>query len=492
MERCAGILLAISSLPSKYGIGDLGKNAYQFIDLLSQTKVSIWQILPLNPLAKVYAYSPYQTYSCFAGDEVYIDLEDLYTRGLLDSPVPSFQEDSKAVEYLEVKEYKEKYLRLAYKKFKELNHFNNYAFIDFVNQNTWLDGYAKFMAAKIFHEGKDWLQWPKAYQEMLVTPDFDFTPLQEDIEYYYFVEYIFYQQWFSLKQYANQSGIKIMGDIPIYVGLDSADVLQYRDCFLLDEMGNPTCVAGVPPDYFSPEGQRWGNPIYDWKRLKERNYDFWLERLRLNQKLFDIVRLDHFRAFDTYWTIPVESKDARSGSWQLGPAHDFFDTIFKQLPDIQIVAEDLGDLRQEVLDLRDYYHMYGMLITQFHINERNEEDDFMIPNHVIVYTGTHDNQTIEGWFALQEGYQKEKIYRIIEHLQCKEKNVSHSMIHYSLASPSDISIIPMQDILSLDDLARMNVPSTQGSPNWQWKLKDYEAFKKEIAWLENLIKQTNR
>lgn len=489
MERKAGVLLAISSLPGRHGIGDFGKGAYQFADLLKKTDVSIWQILPLNPLASVYSYSPYQSYSCFAGDEVYIDLDQVYEMGLLDEMVPSFHEHEEMVEYPKVKAYKRVYLKRAYEKFKSENTSQQYQV--FLDTNPWLDSYAKFMALKTLNEGKEWLVWPEEMQEALYN-DYDFSPLQDTIGYYCFVQYLFRLQWQKLKKYVNNLEIEIMGDIPMYVGLDSVDVWQNRKNFLLDDAGNPTSVAGVPPDYFSPNGQRWGNPIYDWKYLKDHGYDFWIQRLQLNQALFDIIRLDHFRAFDTYWTIPASSENAREGKWNLGPSYDFFDTILKALPDIKIVAEDLGDLRQEVLKLKDHYQFYGMLITQFHIMERTVYDDFNIPNHVIVYTGTHDNQTIEGWYEQLNDMDKERIYQIIRHMNCEESNVSKSMIRYSLQSPSDVTIIPLQDILSLNDDARMNVPSTQGGKNWCWRMHDSMICQEQMQWLKYQIEISNR
>lgn len=489
MERSTGVLLAISSLPGRHGIGDFGKGAYQFADLLKRTDVAIWQILPLNPLASVYSYSPYQSYSCFAGDEVYIDLEQVYELGLLKTPVPSFHEHDRFVDYPEVKAYKRVYLKQAYEVFKKQSHSKQYQV--FLDNNAWLDSYAKFMALKTLNEGQDWLKWPQAMQMALIN-QYDFSELQDSIGYYCFVQYLFRLQWQKLKKYVNDLGIEIMGDIPMYVGLDSVDVWQNRNSFLLDEKGNPTCVAGVPPDYFSPNGQRWGNPIYNWEYLKEQGYAFWIERLRLNQALFDVIRLDHFRAFDTYWTIPATSEDAREGRWNLGPAYDFFDSVLEVLPDIKIVAEDLGDLRQEVLTLKDHYHFYGMLITQFHIMERTVDDSFEIPEHVIVYTGTHDNQTIEGWYEQLNDMDKERIYQIIQHMQCEESNVSKSMIRYSLQCPSDITIIPLQDILSLNDEARMNVPSTQGGTNWCWRIDNLDICEEPMQWLKNQIKISNR
>ena len=318
----AGILCPISALPSSYGVGDFGKNAYTFVNQLKKSDIKIWQILPLNPLA--YGNSPYQPYSSYAGDELYIDLEDLVKDGLLEKgELKTFNKQAETVEYEAVRAHKEDLLRLAYKRFE----FND-DFKQFVENNKWVEGYALFRTFKLTNEGKPWTEWHEEYKEFPKHQSFELLPFEKEINYQEFLQYYFFKQWYALKKYANDQGIMIIGDMPIYVGLDSADCWLDQEDFLLEEDGTPSFVAGVPPDYFSEFGQRWGNPIYDWDHLEKTNFKFWIDRIHSANKLYDEVRIDHFRGFDTYWKIPASEPTAVVGEWVEAPGYALFDNTY--------------------------------------------------------------------------------------------------------------------------------------------------------------------
>lgn len=482
--REAGILAPLSSLPSDYGIGDMGKYSYKFIDLLKQSGVKIWQILPLNPLG--YGNSPYQPYSSFAGDEIYISLENLFEQNYLNEKPLPFNADTTKVDYNLVRKYKEKYLKQAFSNFKPDEDYKK-----FVSQK-WVYLYAVFLTFKKKNNLVCWNKWKKEHKEWIKDRKYDLSEYQKDIDYEMFIQYIFYKQWIKLKEYANQNGISIMGDIPIYVGIDSLDVWSNQDSFLLDENGEPTFIAGVPPDYFSQTGQRWGNPIYNWDYMKKNNFSFWIDRLSYNSKLFDIIRIDHFRAFDTYWKIPAECETAIDGEWIEAPGYDLFDTILKQLPDIKIVAEDLGELRDEVYVLRDYYKFKGMKIVQFVFDPLENNNNFEDKENMIIYTGTHDNQTIKGWYDSQSRHLQKEIDLELFAQGYREDNIAHRFVEYTLDSIAQTAIIPIQDILNYGDEARINTPGTLGSPNWEWKLKDFSDFESNISFLNKAIKDSGR
>lgn len=455
--RQSGILMPISSLPGNHGIGDFGKDAYKFAKQTAKAGFSLWQILPLNPVG--YGNSPYQPYSSFAGDEIYISLEKLKDEGLISSSFNS-KARSTEVDYEAVREFKNKYLKEAYEAFKETNKYES-EYQDFVKKAYWLDDYAKFRVLKAKNNNHAWQTWPDNDKKAV-----DIDKYQDDTAYHKFLQFMFLKQWKQLKQYANELGLKIVGDIPIYVGSDSSDVWANQKAFKLDSKGNPTSVAGVPPDYFSEFGQLWGNPIYDWEYLKENGYNFWIDRFSWNMELFDIIRIDHFRAFDTYWEIPAGEETAVNGEWILGPAYDFFDTVFEKLPELKIIAEDLGDLRDEVLELRDHYSMLGMKIAEFSFGMEEEEEGFMLPENCIVYTGTHDNDTSFGWF---ESLVEDDKQQVREYLGNSKEAISWALIRLAWASAARIAIAPMQDFLELGSEHRMNIPGTSEN-NWKWKL----------------------
>lgn len=466
--REIGILMPVASLPAKHGIGDFGKESYRFIDIMKKSKAKIWQILPLNPLG--YGNSPYQPYSSCAGDELYISLEKLVDEGLLRG-VPAFHQNATSINYQAVREYKGKYLRKAFKKFVP-----DAGYKKFVKQD-WVYEYAVFLSLKKMNDLHAWIEWPEEQKRWVYDREFDLTPIAEDIEYEMFVQYEFYKQWMELKKYANKNGIKIMGDIPIYVGIDSLDVWANQENFLLGADSKPTFIAGVPPDYFSELGQRWGNPIYDWNYMKKEGFSFWVNRLEYSSKLFDIIRIDHFRAFDSYWKIPAECETAVNGEWAYAPGYDLFDKIFKELPDINIIVEDLGDLRPEVHELRDHYGFKGMKIVQFNFTPNDViNGKYEGVENLVLYTGTHDNDTITGWYKSSPMKIKNQTRRFLNEAGCNDGGIAWRMVDFTLKQKCHMAIIPLQDILELGPKTKLNSPGTLGSPNWEWKLKSLDAF----------------
>ena len=486
MNRKTGVLLPLSSLPGTHGIGDCGEHAYQWIDLLHENGVKIWQILPLNPLG--YGNSPYQSCSSFAGDEIYISLPMLVKEGLLPQKYSRKKgKQNDRVDYPTVKKTKREALQKACRIFyhKKLDQRQDYQ--DFLKLAFWLPHYALFMAIRAQYGDVCWVDWQREDRDALLDQNYDQSMLETEKRYHYFVQYLFFRQWRQLKRYAEEKGVSIMGDIPIYLGLDSADVWEHRSYFLLDKKGRPRFVAGVPPDYFSAQGQRWGNPIYNWKALKKHHYDFWIDRLYWNQMLYHIIRIDHFRAFDDYWKIPASCQTAIEGKWELGPRHDFFRNVFQQLHDIQIVVEDLGILRKQAQKLRDDFHLMGMKIIQFDLD--NTADSFLKEDkkHLLIYTGTHDNEPIRSWYeALAPSLQKHT-RNMLNRLQIKERCISRGLIRFTLASHADAAIIPAWDLLHLGKNARFNVPATIGSPNWEWRLTTLSKIENELKWLHEWI-----
>jgi len=483
--RTSGILLAVSSLPSSHGIGDFGQEAYTFIDLLKRSGMTWWQVLPLNPLG--YGNSPYQPYSSKAMDELYISLEMLKEAKLIQSTLMPFHAESIRVDYDAVKAYKYTYLKEAFSHFVPDNQYHI-----FIADNPWVNMYAIFMTFKQVHGLQMWPLWEKEFKNYINEKTIDLTPYQQDIQYHKFLQFIAYTQYMKLKKYANQHGIFMVGDIPIYVGIDSIDVWTDQSQFLLTADGEPTHIAGVPPDYFAVTGQRWGNPLYRWDVMEKDGFKFWIDRLEYNQKLFDIIRIDHFRAFDTYWKIPSSCKTAIEGAWIEAPGYALFDAIYQALPTIKIIAEDLGDLRPEVLALRDHYHLPGMKIMQFSLPiEDNAQPSVETEEqtHAIAYTGTHDNQTTLGWYLmLSEGQQK----RFDTALDSYQGTPADRLVQYTLDSHYEVAVIPMQDILSLDDEARMNVPGTIQSPNWEWKMRDFKDFEKKLTQMKTWVIRSQR
>ncbi len=463
-----GVLLAVSSLPSPYGVGDLGEAARVWISLLHQNGVTIWQILPLNPTG--YGNSPYQPYSSCAGDEMYLSLEKLAEQGLLPAVPEAFPLPVGRVDYEGVRACKEPLLRAACGAFVP-----DEGYADFIAQD-WVRDYAVFRAFKKANGGRCWLEWPDWQRNWPETHEGDLTPYREEIDYHLFLQYQFSLQWQAVRAFARENGVRIMGDVPFYVGVDSVDVWAGKDNFLLDRDGRPTFIAGVPPDYFSATGQRWGNPIYDWDRLQSRNFEFWVRRIGYNQKLFDIIRIDHFRAFDTYWKIPAACPTAVEGEWVEAPGYAVLDTLYRELPGLELVAEDLGDLRPQVLELRDHYRLKGMKVLEFDLDTqgRRVRDIGDPQENLICYTGTHDNATLQEWYLSLTPAARRKLRRWLKGRGFGTGSVAGKLTACALASPAVWTILPLQDILELGASARMNTPGTVGSPNWEWRLTGLE------------------
>lgn len=470
MEK-AGILWPLASLNGNHGIGDFGKASYDFIDISKKAGFDMWQILPLNPLG--YGNSPYQPYSSYAGDEVYISLDMLYEDGLLDEKVAPLKQEDR-IDYNFVRDFKGKYLKKAYEKFKEKGLDKTEAYKEFLKFDFVYD-YAVFISFKKDNDLIAWNEWPKEQKSWIIDRKLDLSPYEEQIGYEIFVQYIFYVQWMKLKAYANKNGLKIIGDIPFYVGLDSLDVWQNQKYFEITEEGKPILIAGVPPDAFSDLGQRWGNPIYKWDELEKDDFKFWIDRLAYNAKLYDIVRLDHFRAFDTYWQIDAKNDTAVEGEWIYAPGFKLFDKITEELNDVEFIAEDLGTMMPGVYKLRDHYDLKGMVIIQE--NLRPWEDHLVeARENSVAYPGTHDNKTLFQWYGELSDDQKESIVKYFRGLGIDNGDLAIDFFDYSMGLPSEYVIVSLGDILGFGEEARINEPSTLNDKNWSFKLKDLSAF----------------
>ncbi len=472
-NRSAGILLHPTSLPSRYGIGDLGSSAYQFVDFLVAGRLSLWQMLPLGPTG--YGDSPYQSFSAFAGNPLLISPDRLVADGFLPAKaiekVPDFPTGQ--VDFGPVIDYKRDLLRAAHDYFQEnatpaqRDAYNRFC----LNTSYWLDDYALFMALKEHHKDQDggvWNTWPRPIAKRQVKAMKQWTrDLANDIESHKFQQFLFYKQWLELKSYANKQGIKIIGDIPIFVAYDSADVWSHPELFHLSKDGSPSVVAGVPPDYFSATGQRWGNPLYNWEKIAAENYDWWVKRIHMNLVQADIVRIDHFRGFEAYWEIPATEPTAVIGRWVKGPDAAFFEAIQAKLGELPIIAEDLGVITPEVEELRDRFAFPGMRILQFAFGgERNSS--FLPYNYIkntVVYTGTHDNETTLGWYLNATEDERDHVRR---YTVSSGRDIVWDLIRLAYASVADIAVIPMQDVFVLGNEARMNFPGKEGGW-WRWR-----------------------
>ena len=480
--RKAGILMPIASLPSSYGVGDFGKESYDFIDLLKENKVKVWQILPLNPLG--YGNSPYQNLSSYAIDECYLSLDWLYEKKWIRKP-KSFHKHAKKIDYEACRAFKRPYIEEAYLQFKKNASYRRFC------QQDWLDDFCIFIVLRRKNEYRCWTEWPIEDKNVLLHPSESLKAYSKEIEIEKFIQYVLYQQWISLKRYAHKAHVMILGDIPFYVGLDSADVFASPQNFLLDEQGHPSFIAGVPPDYFSPTGQRWGNPIYDWDFMVKDHFNFWLHRLSYVSKMFDFIRIDHFRAFDTFWKIPSSCETAIEGEWIEAPGYLFFDTLFEKYPNLKIVAEDLGLLRDEVYQLRDYYQFPGMNVFQFNFNVDHPE---LFPNqkNMIVYTGTHDNESLKSWYKNKNRHDQKKMSSYLKSTGDLSLSIYQKILVFVLENKAEISIISMIDLLEYDDRCRLNTPGTVGEPNWCWRLSSYQDVKKKLPFLKEWIIKTKR
>ena len=486
--RGSGILLPITSIPSKYGIGCFSKEAYEFVDFLASAGQKYWQVLPMGPTG--YGDSPYQSFSTFAGNPYFVDIEEFIEKKWIrrkDCESKDWGDDPEKVDYEKVYRNRFKILKKAFLKSRISEDKD---FLKFIKENKfWLDDYALFMALKENFNGKSFIYWPdeiRKHSRSAIKKYAEDPKYSDELMCYKFIQYFFYKQWFELKNYANEKGIKIIGDIPLYVAYDSADTWSNPELFQLDDNNDPTGVAGCPPDYFSATGQLWGNPLYDWAYHKKSGYKWWISRLRMCFSLYDVVRIDHFRGFESYYNIPYGDATAEFGHWEKGPGYDFFAAIKKELGKKEIIAEDLGYLTPAVFKLVDKTGFPGMKVLQFAF-DCNEENNYLPHNYTkncVVYTGTHDNDTSVGWYE-SAGAKDKKFAR--DYMGMKSaKNFNQALIRHALMSVADTAIIPMQDYLGLGSEARINTPSTLGG-NWCWRMKP-DAYTQNLA--ESIRKMT--
>ena len=469
--RASGILMPIFSLPSRYGIGSFSKSAYQFVDMLKKAGQKYWQILPLCPTS--YGDSPYQSFSTYAGNPYFIDLDQLIEEKLLtrkECQTCDFGDDPQDIDYGKLYENRFKLLRKAYER---ANVGEDQEFEAYRRENAWwLDDYALFMAVKDQFDGVAWNEWAEdIHLRWSNAMDYYRRKLYYEIEFYSYLQFVFMKQWKKLKNYANINGIEIIGDIPIYVAFDSADAWANPELFQFDAENLPTAVAGCPPDGFSADGQLWGNPLYRWDYHRETGFDWWIRRIAYCSELYDVVRIDHFRGFDEYYSIPYGDTTARNGHWEKGPGIALFEAAKKRLGELNIIAEDLGYITDSVKKLVADSGFPGMKVLEFAFDSREKSDylPYTYEKNSVVYTGTHDNETIAGWYA---GLDKSDLKMCTDYMNIDRipgKEYHWDFIRLAMLSVSDLCVIPIQDYLGLDNRARINHPSTLGT-NWRWRL----------------------
>ena len=491
MKRASGILMPISSLPSRYGIGCFSKSAYEFVDQLKKAGQRYWQILPLGPTS--YGDSPYQSFSTFAGNPYFISLETLIEEGVLteeECEEVEYGGSESEVDYGRMYEVRFQLLRRAYER---SSVYEEKEFADFCWMNGWwLEDYALFMAVKGRFEGRSWNEWADDIRLRLPNAlDYYRKEQYYEIEFYKYIQYKFSQQWMKLKRYANDNGISIIGDIPIYVAFDSADTWANPELFQLDENNVPTAVAGCPPDAFSATGQLWGNPLYRWDYHAQTGYGWWVKRISNCFNLYDVVRIDHFRGFDEYYSIPYGDETAENGHWEKGPGMDLFRTIESHLGQKQIIAEDLGFMTDSVRQLVKDSGYPNMKVLEFAFDCRDSGNasDYLPHNYstnCVVYTGTHDNETLVSWYKNIKPEERRMVRDYLHNYKIADKWIYKDIIALAMRSVAQLCIIPMQDFLGFDNKARMNKPSTLGE-NWKWRLKEGE-FTEEL--MEEILAMT--
>jgi 4-alpha-glucanotransferase len=479
-SRSSGVLLHPTSLPGAWSIGDLGAHAYRFVDFLHQASQTLWQILPLGPTG--YGDSPYQCFSAMAGNVLLISPERLVEAGLLNqadleqiAAPHQATFPSPTVDYEISHAFKSAMLARSFEHFRSHGSAVQHdAFVEFCREQVgWLDDYALFIALKQQHDGASWHTWDRdlARRKKSAIKRAG-EQLRDQVELEKYKQYIFFSQWLPLKAYANERGIRIMGDMPIFVAYDGADVWANPQLFYLDEDGLPTVVAGVPPDYFSATGQLWGNPLYCWDQMAKRGYSWWTERISVALQVYDMLRIDHFRGFAAYWEVPANEETAINGQWVPGPGAALFKAIERKLGQLPLIAEDLGLITEDVHELRDQFDLPGMIVLQFAFG--GKADNIYLPhNHhknTVVYTGTHDNDTTIGWFDNLDVASREHVRRYLGH---SADDIAWDLLRMALASVGDMAIIPLQDLLRLDSSARMNTPGVP-SGNWAWRFAEHE------------------
>ncbi len=497
LKRSSGLLLHITSLPSAHGIGDLGPEAYRFADQLAAAKQSYWQILPLSPIEEGLGNSPYSSASAFAGNILLISLERLVAEGLLNaadiSHAPAFPKGK--VDYATVRRFKESLLDQALKRFLSGN-FDKHAYQAFCREHqSWLDDYALFAALNRHTSVYDWSQWPTAIRDRTEEGLQEYrSRLKEEVEREKFRQWLFFKQWFELKQYCGERGIQFIGDLPIYLNYHSADVWSHPQVFKLDKNHKPFVIAGVPPDYFSETGQLWGNPVYNWEALKETGYDWWLRRVGHNIHLFNLVRFDHFIGLVAFWEVDAKEKTAINGRWVDVPTHDFLATLFRHHPHLPIIAEDLGIVTAEVRQVMAQHNFPGMKVLLFAFGDDMPQNPYIVHNHTehcIAYTGTHDNNTVRGWFRKDaDKVTRERAGSYIGQ-PITEETIAGQLIRLTMQSVARTVVFPVQDILNLDETARVNVPG-QAEDNWAWRLISSQFTDAEVKHLRELTQLYGR
>ena len=484
-------MLHITSLPGQEGVGTLGKEAYAFVDFLEESGQKLWQILPLGPVGA--GNSPYQCYSAFAGNPVLIDLELLLEEDLLNvadfQTLPSFKKTK--VEFDNVSTWKSSMLKKAFQQFQEnkFDYFRDeyYHFLD--EHSWWLNDYALFISAREYFGGLHWSEWDRGikFREPEAITNLS-EKLEQQIAFEKFGQFMFFRQWHRLKRYANDKGIQIVGDVPLYVSGDSSDVWTNTDIFLLDDELNPTDVGGVPPDYFSETGQLWGNPVFNWQHLKERNYDWWMARLHFNLNMFNLVRIDHFRGLESFWSVSADEETAINGRWVPAHGYEMLSLIKSQVGVLPFIAEDLGIITPDVDLLREHFNLPGMKVLQFAFttDATNRDLPHNYERNYVVYSGTHDNNTSLGWLNAVGGEEK----KLVEKYVSKENATRHIM-EMALASVADTAILPMQDVLELDEKSRMNTPGT-ATGNWGWRFQWEQLKEGQKTFLKEATEKYNR
>lgn len=478
--RRNGMLLPIASLPSPYGIGGFSKEAYEFIDLLEETGQKLWQILPLGPTS--YGDSPYQSFSTFAGNPYFIDLDTLAEKGWLTKEACEASDYGDNESYIDYGRIYHSRFVLLKQAFLNSDILSDEKFTEFCKANQhWLPDYALYMALKNQNDGKSWIEWEE--EICLRKPEaveYYKKELEEECNFYEFLQYEFHEQWTKVKEYAHEKGIQIVGDVPIYVAFDSADTWANPELFQLDEKNLPLGVAGCPPDAFSATGQLWGNPLYNWAYHKKTGYDWWLKRIAYCFDLYDIVRIDHFRGFDEYYSIPYGDETAVNGHWEKGPGMDLFNTVKEKLGELDIIAEDLGFLTESVFQLLKDSGYPGMKVLQFAFDPSEDSDylTYKYQRNCVVYTGTHDNDTTAGWFEKLSDGDKEVALRYMNSFYTPKEEQHWDLIALAMRRTADTCIIPVQDFLGLGSEARINMPSTLGD-NWKWRMTK-GAFSEEL------------
>ena len=490
-KRLSGVLLHPSSLPGKFGIGSLGAEACKFVDWLSESGQKVWQILPLGPTN--WSHSPYQAYSAFAGNPDLIDLELLVKEGYLSSEqlsTPPIFPIGK-INFKMLLPYREKLLKTAFERFSTSGGFDTQSYMQFWDQHWWwLESWSLFDACRKQLPGDDWGEWEESLQLRGETTLFTYyNRYKEIVHYSRFLQYLFFKQWFALKDYANDKGISILGDIPLYVAYNSSDVWSNQSLFLLDEKRRPTLVGGVPPDYFSKTGQLWGNPLYNWEVMKQHGYDWWMARIHFNLRMFDLIRIDHFRGLESFWAVPAGEKTAVNGKWMKANGDEMLQLLQQQIGSLPIVAEDLGLITPEVDQLRKKFDLPGMKVLQFAFSD--EADNTHLPHNYtcnfVAYTGTHDNDTTTGWL---QSLTKEELQRVADYLGTDHVD-TWDLIRKVEESVAQLAIFPMQDILGLASTARMNKPGTTKG-NWIWRMNPALLKKNHGIWLHGLTKLYGR